>query len=102
MRAAFVALFLCACGTTVAENPEARPARWAQPVPGTPLENLHKVSAELYRCEQPSADDMRALEALGIRSVVNLRAFHTDRDEVGSTSLELREVPMRAGSLEHD
>lgn len=105
MRAALAALLalplLCACWSTAAADPRTRPVRWAQPVPGTPLENLHQVSAELYRCEQPSAADMRALAALGIRSVVNLRAFHSDRDEVAGTALELREVPMHADALEH-
>jgi len=99
--AALLAVLLCACQTTAPTGPSTRPLHWAQPVLDTPLENLHQVSAELYRCEQPSAADMRALEALGIRSVVNLRAYHTDRDEVGGTKLELREVPMHAGSLEH-
>ena len=111
MRAALAALLavplvslslLWACQTTAATSPRTRPVHWAQPVIATPLENLHQVSAELYRCEQPSADDMRALEGLGIRSVVNLRAFHSDHDEVDGTGLELREVPMHAGSLEHD
>jgi protein tyrosine phosphatase (PTP) superfamily phosphohydrolase (DUF442 family) len=59
-----------------------RPERWAQPLslPGCP--NLHRVSDVLYRGAQPTAEGMKELRRLGIRTVVNLRSFGSDRDEI--------------------
>jgi protein tyrosine/serine phosphatase len=69
---------------------------WAEPLPSTELDNLHRVSDELFRCAQPSAAGMRELEALGMRSVVNLRGLHSDRDEIAATGLVLLELPNHA------
>jgi len=74
---------------------EARPARWAQPVTKAGLPNLHKVSDGLYRGAQPSAEGMRELKEMGVKTVVSLRAFHSDRDEIGETSLAYEHIPMK-------
>ncbi|MCZ7646536.1 MAG: tyrosine-protein phosphatase [Planctomycetota bacterium] len=68
-------------------EPEGRNPRWARPFekPGVP--NFHKVSDGLYRSAQPSAEGMRELKDLGVKTVVNLRQFHSDRDEIGETGL---------------
>jgi len=73
-----------------------RPAAWAQPlaVPGVP--NLHKISASLYRSAQPTAAGMRQLEAMGIRTVINLRSFHSDRDAIGDAALASEHITMKA------
>ena len=73
-----------------------RNAAWAVPlqVPGLP--NLHKVSDSLYRGAQPTAEGMRRLKAMGIRTVVNLRSFHSDRDEIGDTGLAYEHIYMKA------
>lgn len=71
-----------------------RPARWAQPVAAEGVPNLHKVSDALYRSAQPTAAGMRSLEAMGIKTVVNLRAFHSDRDELAGTNLHGEHIKM--------
>ncbi len=90
-----------ACGTTAAGTARVRPTHWAQPVIGSSVDNWFRVSHELYRCAQPSARDMQSLAAFGVRTVVNLREFHSDRDEVAGSGLQLVEVPMAAGSMDH-
>ncbi len=62
----------------VAAGPRERPAQWAVPLISTSLENCYRVSAELYRCEQPDKKDIPDLQALGIHSIFNLRQYHTD------------------------
>ena len=47
--------------------------------------NLHKVSDDLYRGAQPTEEGVRQLKALGIKTIVNLRTLHSDRDEIGET-----------------
>ena len=52
------------------------------------LKNLYRLTKDLYRGAQPTAEGMRSLQALGIRTVVNLRALHSDRDELGETAVD--------------
>jgi protein tyrosine phosphatase (PTP) superfamily phosphohydrolase (DUF442 family) len=90
-------LVAAACATTTTTTP--RPATWARPIASPTTANWHQVAAELHRCAQPSATGMRELAAAGIRSVVNLREYHSDTDEVAGTGLALVELPFAAGGL---
>jgi protein tyrosine phosphatase (PTP) superfamily phosphohydrolase (DUF442 family) len=68
--------------------------KWAQhlELPGVP--NLHKVSDDLYRGAQPTAEGMRQLEKLGIKTVINLRSVHSDRDEIAGANLSYEHINM--------
>ena len=65
----------------------ARPTHWAEPIALEGVPNLHRISPTLYRSEQPSALGMKNLEKLGVRTVINLRYFNDDKEEVEGTSL---------------
>jgi protein tyrosine/serine phosphatase len=65
----------------------SRPTRWAEPIALEGVPNLHRISPTLFRSEQPTALGMKNLEKLGIRTVINLRYFNDDEDEVKGTSL---------------
>ncbi|HEU5135932.1 MAG TPA: tyrosine-protein phosphatase [Steroidobacteraceae bacterium] len=67
--------------------PVARPVHWAEPIALEGVPNLHRITPTLYRSEQPSALGMKNLEKMGIRTVINLRYFNSDDDEVEGTSL---------------
>jgi protein tyrosine phosphatase (PTP) superfamily phosphohydrolase (DUF442 family) len=79
-----------------------RPATWAQKLDRPHLENLHHVSDDLYRGAQPSEEGMRELKKMGIRTVVNLREYHSDTDEIGETGLDVVDIPMAAWDPEDD
>jgi protein tyrosine phosphatase (PTP) superfamily phosphohydrolase (DUF442 family) len=79
-----------------------RPPHWAQPIQMKGVPNLHKVSDTLYRSAQPSAEGMRNLRAIGVETVVNLRSFHSDRDEIGDTGLAYEHIYMKAWHPEED
>jgi protein tyrosine/serine phosphatase len=64
-----------------------RPPDWAERLAMEGVDNLHRVSALLYRSAQPSALGMRKLRSLGIKSVINLRAFHCDLTGIAGTGL---------------
>ena len=64
-----------------------RPAHWAEPIALEGVPNLHRITPMLYRSEQPTALGMKNLEKLGIRTVINLRYFNNDDEEVHGTSL---------------
>jgi protein tyrosine phosphatase (PTP) superfamily phosphohydrolase (DUF442 family) len=56
--------------------------QWAVSVRKTGLPNFYKVSDELYRGAQPEKAGFQELKKMGIRTVVNLRSFHSDRDNI--------------------
>jgi protein tyrosine phosphatase (PTP) superfamily phosphohydrolase (DUF442 family) len=70
--------------------------KWAERIELPGLPNFHKVSDDLYRGAQPSAEGMRQLEKIGIKTVVNLRSSHSDRDELQGTSLAYEHIEMTA------
>jgi len=78
--------------------PTTRP--WATPIQRRGLPNLHQVSENLYRGAQPTAEGMRELERMGVRTVVNLRSFNSDRDEIGDTGLAYEHIYMKAWHAE--
>lgn len=65
-------------------------------------ENFYRVSPELYRSAQPSAEMMRKYEEYGIKTVINLRSFNSDRQEVQGTGLTLIEIPVLTWDLDTD
>ncbi|TBR21082.1 protein-tyrosine-phosphatase [bacterium] len=85
MRAA-----LLLCLLAVSARADGRPPEWAQPVTVEGVDNLHRVTPTLYRSRQPTRAGMANLEKLGVRTVINLRAFDSDTDEIAGTGL--REV----------
>lgn len=90
-----LALFsLASCARTPALPPEERPVQWAQAVTLEGVPNLHQVSPELFRSAQPNTEGMVALQKMGIRTVINLRAFSNDQDEVAGTTLQSEDLPI--------
>ena len=77
-----------------------RNERWAAPISLDGVPNLHQITPTLYRSEQPTPLGFQNLEKLGIRTVINLRAFNDDLDELRGTSLRAVHVPVRTWHLE--
>lgn len=80
--------------TTHAQN------KWAERIELPGLPNLHKVSDELYRGAQPTAEGMKQLEKLGVKTVVNLRFLHSDRDEIKDAGLTYEHIYMTPSNIE--
>ena len=86
---AVVPLVRLGFSTSPAIDPGLRPATWAQPVTLEGVPNLYRVDANLYRSAQPTEQGLRNLRAMGIRHVISLRRFHSDRSGLlGSGLLE--------------
>ena len=81
-------------GTTRAQN------KWAERIELPGLPNLHKVSDDLYRGAQPTADGMKQLKKLGVKTVVNLRSLHSDRDDIKGTGLTYEHINMTPLKIE--
>ncbi len=79
-----------------------RPALWATAVLGTHVENLYRVDPEIFRSAQPSAAGFRELEALGIKSILDVAGGDGDDESSRGTKLKLFHVPMSAFGLRDD
>ncbi len=87
------------CASTPTAN---RPQTWAQPVKLSGVPNLYRISDELYRGDQPSPQGMQNLKNLGVKTIINLRSFHSDRDEIGNTGLAYEHIYMKAWHPEEE
>jgi len=81
---------------------DVRPATWAQPVASDAVRNLFQVAPNLYRCAQPDAAGMQAIEALGIKRIIELRNFHDDKDEIAGTTLVAEDIGINTWNLEDE
>lgn len=77
-----------------ADKQPQRPAHWAQSVKEDA--NLYRVDGNFYRSEQLTAEDVPAVQALGIKSVVNLRYFDRDDNEgiLAASGIRLLNMPL--------
>lgn len=82
--------------------PADRPKTWAQPVKLEGVPNLYRISDALYRGDQPSPQGMQNLKQLGIKTIINLRSFHSDRDEIAGTGLATEHIYMKPWHPEAD
>jgi protein tyrosine/serine phosphatase len=75
------------CKTTSMIGP--RPSTWAVQMKSTcHVPNFYKINNDLYRSAQPTAIGMEQLrQQIGIKTIINLRTFHSDTDEIGSSGL---------------
>jgi len=73
---------------------QASGRKWAEGLELPGLPNLHRVSENLYRGAQPTAEGMKQLEKLGIKTVVNLRSSRSDHDEIAGTALSYEQISM--------
>jgi protein tyrosine phosphatase (PTP) superfamily phosphohydrolase (DUF442 family) len=80
--------------------PSTRPANWAQPLSAAGLKNFHQVSPGLYRGARPTPEGIRSLGGLGVRTVVNLEVFHSDRDMLAAAGMDYVPISFKAWSPE--
>jgi protein tyrosine phosphatase (PTP) superfamily phosphohydrolase (DUF442 family) len=99
---AAASVFLLAWVAGADTSPANRPETWAQPVKLEGVPNLYRVSGTLYRGDQPSPLGMQNLKKLGLKTILNLRSFHSDRDEIGETGLAYEHIYMKPWHPEED
>jgi len=80
--------------TAISVQASTRPAAWAVPIVETlGLPNLYQVTATLYRGAQPAPQGFAELKKMGIKTVVNLRAHHTDANACAAAGLDYVAIP---------
>lgn len=92
----FLAALFLFCGAAMSGE---RPGNWAQPVISVKLGNFYKVSDEVFRSEQPEKHDIPDLKSLNIRTLLNLREYHSDDAIFEQSGFQLVRHKMDAGDL---
>lgn len=64
--------------------------------------NFYQVSADLYRSAQPSAVTFKAMEKLGLKTVLSLRSPGADLELIRNTNLNLVEDPIQAENVDDE
>jgi protein tyrosine/serine phosphatase len=80
----------------------ARPPQWAAPMQLEGAPNLHKIHAGLYRSAQPTKEGMKNLDKMGVKTIINLRAFHSDAGNVKGTALLNDELNIKTWHIEDE
>jgi tyrosine-protein phosphatase SIW14 len=111
-RVTFIVIILLLIGTFVIayvigtrsqeEAVTPRPSHWATPLEREGLPNLHQVTPMLYRGGQPTVAGMQQLKAMGVKTVINLRSFNADEDELEDTGLAYEHIYMKAWHPERE
>ncbi|CAN5893599.1 hypothetical protein BH11PSE13_BH11PSE13_35040 [soil metagenome] len=83
---------------------EVRPDEWADSLASSEhrLENLHRITPTLYRSAQPKREDVPALKALGIKTVISFRSFNSDERALRGSGIDLVRVPIDTWSINDD
>ncbi len=83
--------------TTPAQYPLATPRN---DLPG--LSNFARVSRNLYRGADADAVGYRTLKLMGVRTIVDLQEFHSDRQALQGLGLRYVHIPMNPSELDDD
>jgi len=86
--------------TPVADS--ARPQTWAKPVKDTEIGNFYKVTNGIYRGDRPTADDLKELQKLGIKTLLDLEYFHTDRYTITESKTNFKFLHIRMNPWDID
>jgi protein tyrosine/serine phosphatase len=73
---------------------------WAMSV--VPSVNLYRITPTFFRSAQIRKNDVRAIRSLGIKTIVSLRAFHSDRNLPGLDKINVVSVPMNTWHIEDE
>nr|WP_299344590.1 dual specificity protein phosphatase family protein [Allomuricauda sp.] len=63
------------------------------------FKNLFQINDSIFRSEQPSKKGFRELEAMGIKTIINLRRLKDDNRKAKGTGLQLKKVPLRSAKM---
>ncbi|PLY39900.1 protein-tyrosine-phosphatase [Janthinobacterium sp. ROICE36] len=77
--------------------PPERNAAWATPLPQ--VSNLHQVTPVLYRSAKLDSTDVAQLQALGVKTVISLRSFHSDTQVLEGSGIRAVRIPINTWAI---
>ena len=91
-----LALRLAAAPAGALSSPP-RPPDWATPLPL--VSNLHQVTPVLYRSARLDSADVAQLQALGVKTVISLRSFHSDTQVLEGSGIRAVRIPINTWAI---
>ena len=70
---------------------------WATPMPH--VSNLHQVTPVLYRSAMLDRADVKQLQALGVKTVISLRSFHSDTEVLKDSGIRTVRIPINTWAI---
>ena len=70
-----------------------KPVHWATRIEKKGLPNFFQVSDTLYRGAQPTQEGFLELKKMGIKTIVNLREFHSDEKFIEGMGFNYFQIP---------
>lgn len=100
----FAAIFYISPGyeTSIPVPQSERPLTWAQPLPESKIGNFHKVTDDVYRGDRPTAEDLKELQSRGIKTLLDLETFHTDRYVIAESKTNFKFLHIRMNAWDID
>lgn len=100
----FFSSFLATAESQAQAPAFTRNPSWATKVADVPeVANLHLVAPNFYRSPQPTAEGFSALvRRKGLRTVISLRAFHSDQPITQDLGLRLFDFQMHTWHIERE
>ena len=89
-------------GGTIFPDGESHKASWAEPIAVEGLPNFYCFAPGLYRGAQPTLRGLEKLQELGIKTIINLRSFHSDKEGVIKLGISYEQVYMKAWHAEKE
>src|SRR5882672_10677315 len=91
------ALLIPACGDEAKVTGTTTQRPIAQRLPGVPgLDNFARISPGLYRGGQPTEEGFKQLKAMGVKTVIDFRSYHSTKAMVEAAGLTPVEIPIKA------
>ena len=89
-------LMMAPASSQAPAKPERNPD-WATPMPH--VSNLHQVTPVLYRSAMLDRADVAQLQALGVKTVISLRSFHSDTDLLKDSGIRTVRIPINTWAI---
>ena len=89
-------LMMAPASSQAPAKPERNPD-WATPMPH--VSNLHQVTPVLYRSAMLDRADVAQLQALGVKTVISLRSFHSDTEVLEGSGIRTVRIPINTWAI---
>lgn len=99
IKAIFVLLIFVSSGFASETD---RLTSWATPIQMQGVGNFYKITDYLYRSEQPTEEGLENLKKMGIKTLINLRVFHSDLGQAKKSGLLDEELSVKTWHIEDE
>jgi protein tyrosine/serine phosphatase len=93
-----LSLTVPACGSDPAPATGTTTGKpFAQRLPGVAgVEKFARVNPNLYRGAQPTIEGFKQLKAMGVKTIIDFRSYHSTKKQAEAAGLTALEIPIKA------